>query len=184
MFEIRNLLFLRQCLKQDDNTYIFQITAFSNYKDFVEYESTQANVCEYIASIMYKKQLELHIRVNDVINCVFINDKNIMYDIKLNFSKLLLQKPIYDIIRVEEKELDISEEDMDEDRELNILLDESEIHNLCELEKEKLREQIYNVNQQISSYTEVINEYNSVDLLKKITELNMNFKKNLKKNNI
>jgi hypothetical protein len=183
MFEIKNLLFLRQCLKKDENTYIFQITAFSNYKDFVEYESTQANVCEYIASIMHKKQLELHIRVKDVIDCVFLNDKNIMYDIKLNFSNLMMQKPIYNIIRVEEKELDISE-DMDEDRDLNILLDESEIHNLCELEKDKLREQIFNVNQQLSSYTEVINESNSVDLLKKITELNMNFKKNLKKNNI
>lgn len=184
MFEIKNLLFLRQILKQNENTYIFQITAFSNYKDFVEYESAQAKVCEYIASIMYKKQLELHIRVKDVINCIFLNDKNIMYNIKLNFSNLLMQKPIYNIIRVEEKELDILEEDMGEDRDLNILLDESEIHNLCELEKEKLREQIYNVNQQLSSYTKVINESNSVDLLKKITELNMNFKKNLKKNNI
>lgn len=183
MFEIKNLHFLRQCLRQDENTYIFQITPFSNYKDFVEYESVHVDVCDYNSSIMYKKQLELHISVKDVIGCHFQNDSNISYDVKLEFSNLVNQKPIYRIIRVEEKELE-QVDDIDEERDLNILLDGAEIHQLCELEKTKLRNQMNSIYEQFENYKTVINESNSVDLLKKISELNMNFKKNLKKNNI
>jgi hypothetical protein len=176
MFEIRNLKYLRS----EPNTYVFQITELTNYKEFVEFESKNSqSVSDYISSVIYKRTLELHIHTTDMI-CVEFLTTGVLYDILLSLTALNRKTPYYAIQRIGEKtveESDNGEEEMD-------VLDTGELHNLCEEEKMTLKTRIDEIKAQMIEYEKVMLDSNSISLLKRLTEINMNFNKKLKKNNI
>jgi hypothetical protein len=176
MFEIKNLKYLRS----EPSTYVFQITELTNHKDFIEFESQNSESSfDYVSSVIYKRALELHIHTTDYI-CVEFLTTGVLYDILLSLTAMKSKTPFYVIQRIGEKnveESDNGEEEMD-------VLDTSEIHNLCEEEKMILKKRIDEIKAQMMEYEKVMLDSNSISLLKRLTEINMNFNKKLKKNNI